>query len=231
MYVDSLSGDHEDIMRDVWEHYLSKDPSWDMVTHLYIKFLEGIIPATPLHLGPLLADTNDVGIRQLIKMNRLGFITVDSQPGLCEDFVNPMNGKSGKERQRQYISGFILGDLYENFVEKMEKNEDIGFIAVDSDGKYIKRHLPEWVPDADSIPVTVSKFDKDREWTNESWVRVENFDYFPEKDGYGPFYLSDFPDFEELHQWIAENTFYITLFAREFCQPNVMNDSIMNALI
>lgn len=63
----------------------------DMAQHT-IRFLRGEIPQSPNHLGPI-ADETKPYVDALVKINELGFVTTDSQPG--------GRGRS----QRSYLTG------------------------------------------------------------------------------------------------------------------------------
>lgn len=123
-------------IRILW--FQSKSSTWGDVIHLYIKFLQGKIPGTPTHPFPLYEDaTKTGGDKDLITINRLGFLTKDSQPGLNED----------GEFQRQYLDGSFFKDdynlLFDKLVEK-GNNEIAIFVTESNNGKQLKKHIPEW---------------------------------------------------------------------------------------
>lgn len=80
---------------------------------MFIKFLKGQVPGTPLHPGALHADT--VAQRKdIIKLNQLGCITVDSQDGLDEEEPNGIFNYATRQpqpyyrlRQRAYFDGYM----------------------------------------------------------------------------------------------------------------------------
>jgi hypothetical protein len=58
--------------------------TWDDIRALYIAFAKGVLPSVPTHSGPLLLDSQ-AQIAQLEKIIKLGIITTDSQPGVCNN--------------------------------------------------------------------------------------------------------------------------------------------------
>ena len=83
---------HNNITRRLfWEAW-----DWTDVRALYILFLRGLLPSVPTHIGPLVLDSQTQK-DQLERINTLGFLSVDSQPGICEE----------SSRQRAYLEGYI----------------------------------------------------------------------------------------------------------------------------
>lgn len=75
-----------------------------------VMFLKGVLYVTPSHKGPCQMETELIK-KRLIRLNRLGCITFNSQP-----FIE----KSGC-RQRPYIDCFIKRKHINNIIEKMMK--------------------------------------------------------------------------------------------------------------
>ena len=78
----------------------------------YLKYLNGEITRVPTYAGELEPDTiPQLGV--LKRINKLGFLTIDSQDGLHE--------KEGEEEtyQRAYVHGFMRKDVYNRFSSKM----------------------------------------------------------------------------------------------------------------
>lgn len=84
---------------------------------LTISFLHGEIEATPVHLGPLAAETTPI-IGKLAAMNELGILTMDSQPGRESD---PSN------RQRAYVECLCSEALADRLEERLR---DSGLVVM-----------------------------------------------------------------------------------------------------
>lgn len=78
---------------------------WGFAMVNYRLFLMGVVPHSPTHAGELTSDVQSQTVRNLIDVNRLGFISVDSQPGVCDTFRQLQTNKPGLELQREYIEG------------------------------------------------------------------------------------------------------------------------------
>ena len=226
----------------IWEEVLEKYPEWGTVNYLYIKFIKGDLYSSPLHLGPLNLDTQKQGVKDLITINRLGFQTVDSQPGVCTDFVNPFNKRSGKERQRQYVVGYLPCIYLEKFLRNLGEY-DVAYDVFDGHGNRIVEHFPEWTREKhdnldfgryndDVLPLTISKFDDEDMWTVETKMSMHGTP-FDSSDDFGPFYVTKFdgfPKIEAFHKWIVDNTVFIEIVAREFCKPNILDKILIDSL-
>jgi hypothetical protein len=72
---------------------------------LTLDFIKGKLIATNYHYGPLHKESKKI-INELIKMNELGFITINSQPGEIEYEIR---------RQRGYVCGIIKKNQLDKF--------------------------------------------------------------------------------------------------------------------
>ena len=90
-----------------------KVTNWDDLLALYIVFARGGLSMVPTHGGPLLLDSQTQK-NQLERVMRLGALTVDSQPGICEP----------TKRQRAYVEFWVnpkdidVESLYKNLVNQ-----------------------------------------------------------------------------------------------------------------
>jgi hypothetical protein len=72
----------------------AKARSFDDLCNLTVRFLKRELPLTPTHYGPVDPETTTIA-PALIDLNRRGFLTVCSQPGVAE----------GSFAQRAYVDG------------------------------------------------------------------------------------------------------------------------------
>lgn len=82
-----------------------------------IDYIKGYTNAMPYHTGPLWDDSKEMAT-ELIKLNELYFITVDSQNNM--DTLNTY----GHLQQRAYIGGYIKCSLINYIIEYIKKNND-----------------------------------------------------------------------------------------------------------
>lgn len=89
-------------------------------------FLRGQLPASPSHAGAITGDVASQSLRTLLDINRLGFYTIDSQPGTCEPTKHAQTGEDGFEIQREYILGLYPVTLWKAlFCKLMEHDVNI----------------------------------------------------------------------------------------------------------
>lgn len=101
------------------------------------EFLMGVVQATPWHLGPVDKETIPL-LDDLRKINALGMITVESQPGLVDKKYNIA--------QRSYLEA-IVPKYIVHTIGYMLKNTDVLMVVYDRRGDmyhaYLKGHMYE----------------------------------------------------------------------------------------
>jgi len=112
--------------------------SIDEIKKLNLDFVEGKMYATNYHLGPLNTETKKIH-KEIIKMNKLGFITVNSQPGFIK----------GNNMQRGTVCGLIEKNKYKKFRKELFAICDNIYIKITNDNNIIElmkpfNKVPEW---------------------------------------------------------------------------------------
>lgn len=112
--------------------------SIDEIKKLNLDFVEGKMYATNYHLGPLNTETKKIH-KEIIKMNKLGFMTVCSQPGFIK----------GDDMQRGTVCGLIEKNKYEKFRKELFAICDNIYIKITNDNNIIElmkpyNKVPEW---------------------------------------------------------------------------------------
>jgi hypothetical protein len=69
-----------------------------------LLFLNGKLKMTPYHLGPIDPETFPF-LTKLRKINKMGFVTVNSQPGTCKEFDS--TEETYLKEQRAFLQGFF----------------------------------------------------------------------------------------------------------------------------
>jgi len=190
---------------------------WSDIQDRYIRFLKGQISGTPTHFSPLTEDVIESnGIKDLIKMVQSGFVTVDSQPGICNSFTNPKNLRTGQEEQRQYVIGTMQNKDINPFIEKLIQY-DVYIRVCNSKNKCCFTNFEG------SLNLTKDRFDGE-EWNYPTNIPDEC--YFENPLGM----YKDKPSFDKLNKWIKKNTSTVLIVAKEYCEVNVFNKWIIDAL-
>lgn len=127
----------------VWCH--SDPQTWGEIVQLYVAFLQSKIPFTPIHQGFIYNDVRDAGVLPLlILINKLGFVTFDSQPGVATTGIS-WKGEKYIEIQREYIEGSFLikysRKLFDRLIQILGSNAAI--IVTNSKNKLVMKHVPD----------------------------------------------------------------------------------------
>lgn len=94
-----------------------------------VLFLEGTLRQSPYHYGPIDKETEPI-LQDLIKLNKLGFITVQSQPAGSEvGFVNKIWYVHGEQmgnwwyasEKKPFVEGYLPINELERFIQFMRK--------------------------------------------------------------------------------------------------------------
>jgi hypothetical protein len=90
------------------EHWESAD-TFEKIQKLNILFLKGVIKSTPYHAGPIDYETESM-LKRLIKINKLGLLTFDSQPNvICDRYRQKSDiWFIADIKQIEYLYNFII---------------------------------------------------------------------------------------------------------------------------
>lgn len=124
----------------------------DILNH-YHKFLGGEIDSCPTHDGPLDEESSKI-LPELLRINKCGVLTVDSQPGLVE-----IQNDNCQIQQLAYLDCYMHQSKYEHLVKELDGKDIVMFGA-----EYTK---PSNEPPKGNIPVTVSLNCIDDEWQSD----------------------------------------------------------------
>lgn len=220
----------------VWR---SANPTtWYHVMRLYILFLEGVIPASPTHLAPITLDVQQTSVKTLLDINRLGFVTMDSQPGVCESFENPH--ARGVEVQREYIRGSFPSAyatlLFDKLVQVAGDYIDITVNRATEPlpttmGKIVHaNHLPTIgrrpfenastiIKRPVDVVLTAATTDADDEWFIDTASNRRHFETF-----------YDHPEQEHFNKRHGVESDIFELIARDYCRPGLVAECLRYAL-
>ena len=93
------------------------------ISKVFIKFCKGEIPALPWCDGNLSSESNAI-ILDLIELNSLGYLTINSQPSVDgAPSSNPVHGwgpKNGFVFQKAYLEFFVAPEKLTLLIEKVK---------------------------------------------------------------------------------------------------------------
>ena len=88
--------------------------SYDELIFANILFLRGVLKRTPYHFGPIDRETNRL-LDDLIDLNHLGFLTIDSQPSDLSVGKRPHGYYASQ--QKSYVTGYLHVEHVPAFLE------------------------------------------------------------------------------------------------------------------
>lgn len=108
------------------------------ISELFVGFMRGKVESLPWSEAPINEEAN-VLVDDLVDLNSRGIFTINSQPAVDGAKSNhPIYGwgpPNGYVYQKQYLEVLVSPDLIDIVVERMNKDEDITYYAVNSSGE------------------------------------------------------------------------------------------------
>lgn len=207
---------------------------WRDLQDIYIRFIKGDLPISPTHLGIITVDVQTTNIRNLLTMNELGFITVDSQPGQATSGTNDY-GDAWITRERQYIEGFLHKDYVQSFIDNLETyspeyGEYININITDSDNNnlYNNNHILDndaIPPTTDRIPVTIAWDDNSGSWDVETSQPINYWD-----NPLGFLLQIDESRLETFDDYVQDNLLMVNIVAKPWAVVGILDTPVINAL-
>lgn len=199
--------------------------TWEEIIDFYRKFLSGEIEDCPTHSGPL-EEESEVIKQQLLNINKLKVLTVDSQPGLSELHQQHEIFWRGKFRdatnvefrQRAALACF----MHKPLLDKLRK----AFVKKDYILLSRKVRLNRQEHDSKSaIPITISSFT----YHGKERVEVQSrqcLDEIATDDM--DFILNETP--EDLSKVILKDLYQVNLVDPVWGRPTQLFDDLLEAL-
>ncbi|XP_075801788.1 methylenetetrahydrofolate reductase (NADPH) isoform X1 [Microtus pennsylvanicus] len=200
---------------EVFEHYLSGEPN----QHGYI------VTCLPWNDDPLAAETSLMK-EELLRVNRLGILTINSQPNIngkpSSDPVVGWGPSGGYVFQKAYLEFFTSPETVEALLQVLKKYElRVNYHIVDVQGKNIT-NAPELQPNA----VTWGIF-PGREIIQPTVVDPISFMFWKDEafalwiEQWGKLYEEESPS-RMIIQYIHDNYFLVNLVDNEFLLDNCL---------
>ncbi|XP_041498990.1 methylenetetrahydrofolate reductase isoform X2 [Microtus oregoni] len=200
---------------EVFEHYLSGEPN----QHGYI------VTCLPWNDDPLAAETSLMK-EELLRVNRLGILTINSQPNIngkpSSDPVVGWGPSGGYVFQKAYLEFFTSPETMEALLQVLKKYElRVNYHIVDVQGKNIT-NAPELQPNA----VTWGIF-PGREIIQPTVVDPISFMFWKDEafalwiEQWGKLYEEESPS-RMIIQYIHDNYFLVNLVDNEFLLDNCL---------
>jgi methylenetetrahydrofolate reductase (NADPH) len=107
------------------------------IAETFVKFLSGKIPSLPWSESSITSEV-DVIKEDLIKLNRRGFLTINSQPSVngvkSSHHVYGWGPRNGYVYQKSYLEVFVSPEALASLITNIERDPDLTYHAVDKQG-------------------------------------------------------------------------------------------------
>ncbi|KAK4499212.1 hypothetical protein PRZ48_009725 [Zasmidium cellare] len=121
------------------------------ISDLFVGYMRGKVETLPWSESPINEEAN-VLVNDLVELNSRGIFTINSQPAVDGAKSNhPIYGwgpPNGYVYQKQYLEVLVAPELIDTVVERMNKDEDITYYAVNSSGELKTNAEQEGGPNA-----------------------------------------------------------------------------------
>lgn len=111
--------------------------TFEEVTNLFARFCTGELKALPWSDQPPAGETSVIS-KQLAQMNRLGFLTINSQPAVngakSDDKVFGWGPSDGYVYQKAYLEFFVSPALLSILLEQLEKDPNVTYYVINKRG-------------------------------------------------------------------------------------------------
>ena len=110
------------------------------IKDVFVSFCKGEINSLPWCEMPLAHESQQIS-SSLIKLNEMGFFTINSQPNVngepSEDAIVGWGGSGGRVYQKAYLEFFTSKDKLDTFLKNLKSTDNISYQAINIDGKLI----------------------------------------------------------------------------------------------
>lgn len=158
---------------------------------LNIAFLKNKIPETIYH-GPLEDETNLL-LKDLLRLNKRGFITINSQPGLKEKDRTYGDKEYFESEQKEFIEGFCHKDYLQSLISVLSR-ENVYFRInnVDDDDENLFLYYDNFP----KCPYNITRYRSHPDHTlmkHEPWILYTNIprEIFSDKFGTNYYFWDD----------------------------------------
>lgn len=130
--------------------YWGQPSNEEDIRNVFVKYLKGEIPCLPWMDEPLAPESDKIK-EQLIKVNQLGFLTINSQPqvnGLpSNDPLHGWGSQNGFIYKKAYLEFFSSSQNVDKLVQLIEKSyPTLSYLIIDRQGNIRKTQFPDVDP-------------------------------------------------------------------------------------
>lgn len=194
------------------------------VCEIFSKYCKGEIRALPWCDQPLSAETDCIK-DQLIKLNKQGFLTVNSQPAVnglpSKDTTFGWGPKNGYVYQKAYLEFFVHPKAMNDLINSLKKYPSFTYYAVDKQGTLLKNVPGEietvnavtWgvFPGKEILQPTIVEKNSFLAWKNEAFQIWNEWALLYEKDS----------EPAKLLEGIADSYYLVNIVDNDFVKGDI----------
>merc|ERR1719387_1938141 len=215
-------------LRQMWGAAPAK---YEDIADIFCKYIKGEVKRLPWCQESTSPETNCIA-KQLLKLNELGFLTINSQPrvnaALSTDPYVGWGGAKGFVYQKAYLEFFCSKPLLEKIIEGIKGNQFASYMAVNKDGDIIsntqdcKTNAVTWgvFPGREVIQPTVVDERSFMAWKDEAFALWDEWSSIYE----------DGSTSKQLIEGIVETYYLVNIVDNDFVSGDLINTLIQNAV-
>ena len=195
------------------------------ISEIFVSFCEGKIGSLPWCETPLAIESKQI-LKDLVKLNLEGYLTINSQPkvnGLASEDPNfGWGAKGGKVFQKAYLEFFTSKDKLDQLLKILDQFKNISYQAINSRGKVISNlseknvNAVTWgvFPGQDILQPTIVDARSFLIWKDEAfdlWI-----------NDWANIYKKNSESYKLLHT-IYDNYYLVNIVDNDFIDGNMIN--------
>merc|ERR1719160_972434 len=214
-------------LRQMWGAAPAK---FEDVADVFCKYIKGEVKRLPWCQESTSPETNCIA-KQLLKLNELGLLTINSQPrenaALSTDPYVGWGGASGFVYQKAYLEFFCSKPLLEKIIDGIKDNNFASYMAVNKDGDVIsnnqdcKTNAVTWgvFPGREVIQPTVVDEKSFMAWKDEAFALWDEWSSIYDEGSTS----------QQLIEGIVETYYLVNIVDNDFVSGDLINNLIQNA--
>ena len=107
------------------------------VANLFVRYMQGKLESLPWSEQPITGEA-DVIREDLVKLNRRGLLTINSQPAVngakSSDSMYGWGPRNGYVYQKAYLEVLVSSELIAEVITRIERDQELTYYAVNKDG-------------------------------------------------------------------------------------------------
>merc|ERR1719428_2156823 len=215
-------------LREMWGAAPAK---FEDVADIFCRYIKGEVKRLPWCQESTSTETNFIS-KQLLKLNQLGLLTINSQPrvnaALSTDPYVGWGGPHGFVYQKAYLEFFCSKPLLDKIIEGLKDDKFANYMAVNKDGDVIsniqdsKTNAVTWgvFPGREVIQPTVVDEKSFMAWKDEAFALWDEWSSIYDEGSTS----------QQLIEGIVETYYLVNIVDNNFVSGDLINNLIQNSV-